>query len=74
LGKAKRDRISKIAREANLVLANREARVSAPSAPEFKPKIQWAALRAAHEMSSENSNCFIAAQIYNEARTYFEQN
>ena len=45
----------------NLILANREARLCAPSGLESKPKIQWAALRAAHEMSSEKSNCFIAA-------------
>jgi len=48
--------------------------VSAPSDPEFKPKIQWAARRAAHEMASEKSKSFILAQIYNKARTYFEQN
>ena len=46
----------------NLVLANRSARVSAPSGLESKPKIQWAAVAAAHEMSSEKSNCFIAAR------------
>ncbi|MFH0968977.1 MAG: recombinase zinc beta ribbon domain-containing protein, partial [Patescibacteria group bacterium] len=46
----------------NLVLANREARVSAPSGPESKPKIQWAAATAAHKMSFEKSNCFIAAR------------
>jgi len=34
----------------NLVLASREARVSAPSAPDSAPKTQWAALCAAQEM------------------------
>jgi len=46
----------------NLILADREARGSAPSDPESKPKIQWAALRAAHETASKKSNCFISAQ------------
>ena len=73
----KAENLPKIAREGNLfakkaaakeifgsnfILANREARVSAPSDPEFKPKIQWAARRAAHEMASEKSKSFILAR------------
>jgi hypothetical protein len=37
----------------NLFLANREARLAAPSGSENKPENQWAALRAAHELVSE---------------------
>ena len=43
----------------NLVLANREARISAPSGLDSSPKIQWAAVSAAHEMAFKKSNSFI---------------
>ena len=49
----------KIARESNLVLANREARLAAPSGTDFKPKNQWAALCAAHEMALQKPSCFV---------------
>ncbi|MBI2484616.1 hypothetical protein HYW18_00435, partial [Candidatus Uhrbacteria bacterium] len=45
----KRDRIT-IARESNLVLANREARLCAPSGEDLSGGNAWAALRAASEM------------------------
>ena len=35
----------------NLVLANREARLRAPSGEDFPPQNQWAALCAAHELA-----------------------
>jgi hypothetical protein len=40
-------------------LANREARVSAPSGEENKPKNQWAALCAAHELALKKPSCFV---------------
>jgi hypothetical protein len=43
-----RDRI-KIARESNLVLANREARLRAPSGEDLSGQSAWVALRAANE-------------------------
>jgi DNA invertase Pin-like site-specific DNA recombinase len=58
----------------NLVLANREARVSAPSGEESKPKNQWAALRAAHDLALKKPSCFVLEYLYNQARTYFTEN
>ncbi len=43
----------------NLVLANREARVSAPSGKDSPHKNQWAALRAAHELALKKPFCFV---------------
>ena len=43
----------------NLILQNREARVSAPSGEDSSPQNQWAALRAAHEMASKKPSCFV---------------
>ena len=43
----------------NLVLANREARLCAPSGLESSGQIQWAAVAAAHEMASKNSESLI---------------
>jgi site-specific DNA recombinase len=43
----------------NLVLANREARVSAPSGEGNKPKNQWAALCAAHDLALKKPSCFV---------------
>jgi hypothetical protein len=62
----------KIAREANLILFNREARLGGPNGLDSKPKIQWAALAAAHEIPSEKSESLILAQIYHKVRTFFE--
>jgi len=58
----------------NLFLANREARVCAPSGSENKPKNQWAALRAAHEMASEKPESMVLVYLYNSARTHFTKN
>jgi len=55
-------------------LANREARISAPSGLDSSPKIQWAAVSAAHEMAFKKSNSFILEYIYNKARTHFTEN
>ena len=43
----------------NLFLANREARLAAPSGSENKPQNQWTALRAAHEMASEKPRSMV---------------
>ena len=39
----------------NLVLANREAQLAAPSGKDSLGQNQWATLRAAHEMASKKS-------------------
>ena len=43
----------------NLFLANREARVCAPSGMDSLGQNQWAALRAAHEMASEKPRSMV---------------
>ena len=44
----------------NLILHNREARVSAPSGLlNSSPQNQWAALRAAHELTLKKPSCFV---------------
>lgn len=43
----------------NLVLANREARLCAPSGSDFPPQNQWAALRAAHQLVGQKSESLI---------------
>ena len=59
---------------ANLVLANREARLRAPSGEGLSGENQWAALRAAHDLASKKSSSFIMVWLYNHARTYFSKN
>ncbi|MBI2042758.1 MAG: hypothetical protein HYT21_03390, partial [Candidatus Nealsonbacteria bacterium] len=58
LGKAKRDRI-KIARESNLILANREARLRAPSREDLSGGNAWAVLRTASEMDGKFAKSLI---------------
>jgi len=58
----------------NLVLANRETRVSAPSDPDSAPKTQWAALCAAQEMIGQKSESLILEYLYDSARTHFIKN
>jgi len=58
----------------NLVLAGREARVSAPISPDFPPQNQWAALCAAHQFVGQKSESLILEYIYDLARTYFIKN
>ena len=43
----------------NLVLANREARLRAPSGLDFPPQNQWAALRAAHRFVGQKDESTI---------------
>ena len=43
----------------NLVLANREARLTAPSGIEIPPQNQWAALCAAHDLALKKPKSFI---------------
>jgi len=59
---------------ANLVLANREARISAPSGEKNKPKNQWAALCAANDLALKKPKSFVVVYLYNQARTYFTKN
>jgi len=58
----------------NLILQNREARVSAPSGTDFPFKKQWAAATAAQEMASKKPKSFIVEYIYNHAQTHFIKN
>ena len=43
----------------NLVLANREARLRAPSGEDFPPQNQWAALCAAHDLALKKPKSFV---------------
>ena len=43
----------------NLFLANREARLAAPSGKDSSGQNQWAALRAAHELASKKPFSFV---------------
>ena len=47
----------------NLVLANREARLRAPSGEDLSGENQWAALRAAHQLTSKKSSSFIMVGV-----------
>mgnify|MGYP001339518519 CR=1 FL=1 len=58
----------------NLVLANREARHSAPSAEDLSGENQWAALRAALQMVGLKPKSLILEYLYDFARTYFIKN
>jgi len=73
LGKQIRDRIE-IARETNLYLADREARLRAPRNPAVSPQNQWTALRAANEKVGQIGKSQILECLYRTARTYFLQN
>jgi len=74
LGKANQKQNFKSHEKPNLVLANREARESAPSGNDFALKIQWAALRAARENIGKIPESQIVARLYDEVRTYFLKN
>ena len=43
----------------NLFLANREARLRAPSGEDLSGGNQWTALRAAHQIASKKPSCFV---------------
>ena len=58
----------------NLVLANREARVCAPSGEDFPPQNQWAALRVAHRFVGQKSESLILEYIYDCVQTHFMRN
>ena len=58
----------------NLVLAGREARVSAPKSIEFPPQNQWTALCAANEKVGQFSESQILVCLYSLARTHFIRN
>ena len=58
----------------NLVLANREARRSAPSGKDFPFKTHWAALCAAREKVGKFLESQIIAYLYDKVRTYFIKN
>jgi len=69
----KRERI-KIVRKSNLVLANREARLRAPSGEGLSGQSAWVALCAATEMDGKFAKSLIVEYIYNKARTDFLKN
>jgi len=55
----------------NLVLANREARLAAPSGKDSSWQNQWAALRAAHKMASEKPRSMVlVAEVGLEPTTF----
>ena len=58
----------------NLVLANREARLRAPSGEDLSGENQWAALRAAHRFVGQKSESLILEYLYDRARTHFIKN
>jgi len=58
----------------NLVLANREARLRAPSGEDLSGQNQWAALRAAHDSGSSISLSLKLECLYDSARTHFIKN
>jgi hypothetical protein len=55
-------------------LANREARLAAPSAEESQGQNAWAALCAANEKVGQFSESQILVCLYDTARTYFIRN
>jgi hypothetical protein len=55
-------------------LANREARLRAPSGEDLSGENQWAALCAAHQMAFKKSKSCLVVWLYNHARTYFSKN
>jgi hypothetical protein len=61
----------------NLVLANREARASAPSKTKSSEKSgqnPWAALAASHAKHGKMSESLIIVSLFNHVRTYFAKN
>jgi hypothetical protein len=58
----------------NLVLANCEARLRAPSGLDFPSQNQWAALCAAHQMVGQKTKLTILEYLYDTARTEFIKN
>jgi len=68
-----RDRI-KIAWETNLVLANREARLTAPSGEDLSGGNAWDALRASTEKIGVVVKSQILVYLYRTARNYFLKN
>jgi hypothetical protein len=74
LGKANARQNFQIAREANLRLGGREARLAAPSAEETQGQNAWAALCAANEKVGQFSESQILVCLYNTARTHFIRN
>jgi hypothetical protein len=55
-------------------LANREARLRAPSGEDLSGGNAWDALRASTEMVGEFAESQILVYLYNKARTYFLKN
>jgi len=55
-------------------LANREARLRAPSGEDSSGQNQWAALCAAHNLALKKPKSFVLVHLYNHARTYFSKN
>jgi len=55
-------------------LANREARLRAPSGEDSSGQNQWAALCAAHNLALKKLSSFVLVHLYNHTRTYFSKN
>ena len=55
-------------------MANREARLRAPSGEDLSGQNAWAALCAASEMDGKFAKSLIMEYIYNKVRTFFERN
>jgi len=64
--------MSKLLLISHLVLANREARLRAPSGEDLSRQNQWAALCAAHDSVSEKPLSSILVSLFYQARTYFQ--
>jgi len=58
----------------NLLLANRSIVYGGPNTIEKSGQIQWAAVKAAHEMIARNPESCVLEHIYNQARTFFQSN
>ena len=56
----------------HLVLANREARLRAPSGEDSSGQNAWAALRAAHDLALKKPKSFVMVSLLYQARTYFQ--
>ncbi len=57
----------------NLVLANREARLRAPSGEDFPPQNQWAALCAAHRFVGQKPESLILELLLSKSSNLFYQ-
>jgi hypothetical protein len=64
--------MSKLLLISHLILANREARLRAPSGENSSGQNAWAALRAARDSVSEKPLSSVLVSLFYQARTYFQ--